>query len=110
MRVSSTRSCLSNLLAFEEAVTRMIDESHTVDVIYLDFAKAFDSVNHRFLFSFGLGDVVVSWIEAYFSGRVSGHSNAQRCSTGLRDRPTPVSTFRKRPLRCPRNNDVALCG
>ncbi len=30
-------------------MTRMIDEGHTVDVIYLDFAKAFDSVNHRFL-------------------------------------------------------------
>ncbi len=43
------RSCLSNLLVFEEAVTRMMDEGHTVDVIYLDFAKAFDSVNHRFL-------------------------------------------------------------
>ncbi len=38
-------------------------------------AKAFDSVNHRFLFakmkSFGLGDVVVRLIEAYISGRVS---------------------------------------
>ncbi len=39
-----------------------------------------------------------------------GHSNAQRCSAGLRDRPTPVSPFRERPPRCPRNNDVALCG
>ncbi len=39
-------SCLSNLLAFEEAVTRMMDEGHTVFLIYLDFAKAFDSVSH----------------------------------------------------------------
>ncbi len=42
---------------------RMIDDGHTVDVIYLDVAKAFDSVNHRFplakMKSFGLGDVVV---------------------------------------------------
>ncbi len=69
------RSCLSYLLVFEEAVTRMIDEGHTVDVIYLDFAKAFESVIHRFLLanmkSFGLGDVIVRWIEAYLSGRVS---------------------------------------
>ncbi len=69
------RSCHSNLLVFEEAVTRMMDEGHTVDVIYLDFAKAFDSANHRFLLakmkSFGLGDVVVRWIEAHLSGRVS---------------------------------------
>ncbi len=56
-------------------MTRMMDEGHTVDVIYLDFAKAPDSVNHRFLLakikSFGLGDVIVRWIEACLSGRVS---------------------------------------
>ncbi len=53
----------------------MIYEGHTVDVIYLDVAKVFDSVNHRFLLakikSFGLGDMVLRWIEAYLSGRVS---------------------------------------
>ncbi len=57
------RSCLSNLLVFEGAVTRLIDEGHTVDIIYLHFAKVFDSVNHRFLLakmkSFCFGDVVV---------------------------------------------------
>ncbi len=56
-------------------MTRMMDEGHTVAVIYLDFAKAFDSVNHRFLLakmkSFGLGDVTVRWIETHLSGRVS---------------------------------------
>ncbi len=60
---------------FEEAATRTRDEGHTVDVVYLDFAKAFDSVNHRFLLakmkSFGLDDVVVRWIEAFLSGRAS---------------------------------------
>ncbi len=43
------RSCLSNLLVFGEAVPRMMDEGHTIYIIYFDFAKAFDSVNHRFL-------------------------------------------------------------
>ncbi len=68
------RPCPSNLLVFEEAVTPIMDESHTVDVIYFDLAKTFDSVNHRFLLakmkSFGLGDVVVRLIEAYNYGRV----------------------------------------
>ncbi len=53
----------------------MVDEGHTVDVIYLDFDMAFDSVNHRFLLAkrkpFGVGDAIVQWIEAYLSGRVS---------------------------------------
>ncbi len=78
-------------------MTRMIDEGHTVDVIYLDFTKAFDSVNHRFLLakmkSFGLGDVVVRWIEAYLSGRVSRvhvggeHSGAFQCTVVSRRAP-----------------------
>ncbi len=53
----------------------MMDEGQKVDVIYLNFAKAFISVNHRFLLvkmmPFGLGDAIVQWIEAYLSGRVS---------------------------------------
>ncbi len=52
-----------------------MDEGHAVNVIYLDFAKAVDSVNHRFLLakmkSFGLGDVSVRWIEANLSFRIS---------------------------------------
>ncbi len=53
-------SCLSYMLAFEEAVTRMMDEGP------LDFAKPFVSVNHRFLLAKtkSFGDVVVPWIEA----------------------------------------------
>ncbi len=46
----------------------MMDEGQAVDVVYCDFFKAFDSVNHRFLLlklkSFDVGDVVVLWIEA----------------------------------------------
>ncbi len=108
----------------ERPVTRMIDEGHAADVIYLDFAKAFDSVNHRFLLakmkSFGLGDVVVRWIETYLSGRVSRvhvggeHSGAipmhRGVPQGFLKGPTPISLFRERPPRCPRNKDVALCG
>ncbi len=40
------RFCLSNLQ--EERVTRLMDEGHTVDLVYFDFAKAFDSVSLRF--------------------------------------------------------------
>ncbi len=41
--------CLSKLILQEERVIRLMDEGHTVDLVYLDFAKAFDSVDHRFL-------------------------------------------------------------
>ncbi len=43
------QSTLTNLLPAEETVTRWLDEGDTVDIVYLDFAKAFDSVSHRLL-------------------------------------------------------------
>ncbi len=56
-------------------MTRMLDEGHTVDVIYLDFAKDFDSATHRFhlgkMKPFCLVDSDVRWLGAYHSGRAS---------------------------------------
>eukprot|EP00061_Rhincodon_typus_P008249 g30695.t1 len=40
------RSCLTNLIEFFEEVTKMIDDSRAVDVVYMDFSKAFDKVHH----------------------------------------------------------------
>ena len=41
------RSCLTNLLAYLESVTKHVDSGIPVDTVYLDFAKAFDKVPHR---------------------------------------------------------------
>ena len=41
------RYCLTNLLQFLKTVTHYIDKGYSVDVIYLDFQKAFDKVPHR---------------------------------------------------------------
>ena len=40
----SGKSCLSNLLDFFEVVTKMLEQGEAVDLIYLDFVKAFDKV------------------------------------------------------------------
>ena len=40
----SGRSCLTNLLEYLEALTKWVDSGESVDVVYLDFAKAFDKV------------------------------------------------------------------
>ena len=40
------RSCLTNLLEFMELVEEQLDKGEMVDVIYLDFQKAFDKVSH----------------------------------------------------------------
>ena len=41
------RPCLTNLLYFFEEITKWVDEGSPVDVIYLDFQKAFDKVPHQ---------------------------------------------------------------
>ena len=41
------KSCLTNLLCFIEEITKWVDDGSPVDVIYLDFQKAFDEVPHK---------------------------------------------------------------
>ena len=41
------KSCLTNLLCFLEEITKWVDDGSPVDVIYLDFQKAFDKVPHQ---------------------------------------------------------------
>ena len=41
------RSCVSQLLEVIEDFTLMLDNSDTIDVVYLDYKKAFDSVPHE---------------------------------------------------------------
>ena len=70
----SRRSCLSNLLVAEELITSLMESKTSVDVIYMDFQKAFDSVNHRYLnhklSSLGINPSVVTWINSFLSNRV----------------------------------------
>ena len=42
----SGKSCLTNLLETMEDITKWCDMGIPVDEVFLDFAKAFDTVNH----------------------------------------------------------------
>ena len=41
------RSCSTNLVAFCDVITSLVDGERLVDVVYLDFSKAFDIVSHN---------------------------------------------------------------
>ena len=67
------RSCLTNLLDFMEHISKWAGDGSPVDVIYLDFQKAFDKVPHQRLLiklkSHGMGESVVNWVRDWLSGR-----------------------------------------
>ena len=56
-----------------EEVTEAIDRGEEVDVIYLDFAKAFDKVPHKRLLSklkgYGIKGKIYDWIKDFLSNR-----------------------------------------
>ncbi len=42
-QVTLRRSCFTNLMLAEELVSGITDQDESVDVVYLDFSKLFDS-------------------------------------------------------------------
>ena len=56
------RSCATNLLHTLEKWTTALDTGRPVDAVYLDFAKAFDSVPHQRLIANGIKSKVLNWI------------------------------------------------
>ena len=67
------RSCLTNLLDFFETVYEKLDRDRAVDIIYLDFAKAFDKVPHLRLSSkleaCGIEGNIHRWIKNWLFDR-----------------------------------------
>ncbi|CAM4569362.1 unnamed protein product [Caretta caretta] len=67
------RSCLTNLIAFYDEITGSVDEGKAVDVLFLDFSKAFDTVSHSILVSklrkYGLDECTIRWVESWLDCR-----------------------------------------
>ena len=61
------RSCMTQLLSHIEHIYSSLNSGDEVDVIYLDFAKAFDKVDHNVLLAklerYGIGGRVLKWIK-----------------------------------------------
>jgi len=66
------KSCSTNMIAFYDGTTSSVDEGRAVDVVYLDFSEAFDTVSHNIytgkLRKCGLDEWTVRWIENWLNG------------------------------------------
>ena len=67
------RSCVTQLLTVMEAWSEMLDGGSPIDVVYLDFKKAFDSVPHQRLLAkleaYGLTGPIKTWITDFLKER-----------------------------------------
>ena len=67
------RSCLSNLLTFYNDLFFAHDITRSLDIVFLDFQKAFDKVTHKKLMfkvkQLGIDGNVYNWIENWLSDR-----------------------------------------
>ena len=89
----SGRSCLSQLLEQYDLILNILDEDANADVVYLDFSKAFDKVDHTIVLQkikkLGITGRIHHWLKSFLTERkqtvlVNGvKSNPQRVKSGV---------------------------
>jgi len=66
------RSCLTNLISFSDKITHLVGEGKAVDVVSLDFSKAFDTISHSNLLeklaTCGLESYTDPWVQNWLVG------------------------------------------
>ena len=87
------RSCTTQLLEVLDVWSRIFEDGDNIDVIYLDFAKAFDTVPHRRLLKmldgYGIQGKIWIWLHEYLDNRkqcvvVNGQkSNYEEVASGI---------------------------
>ena len=69
------KSCLSQLLEHHDKILRMLEENANVDVIYTDFKKAYEKVDHKKLLEkmekkYGITGKLKNWLTDFLTNRV----------------------------------------
>ena len=69
----SGRSCLTQMLSHFDDVLLGLTNNKDTDAIYLDYAKAFDKVDHRLLLAklhrYGFSSQMISWVKSFLTNR-----------------------------------------
>ena len=79
------RSCVTQLVLSHHHWYKALDDELQVDVVFMDFAKAFDRVSNDILLqklcNFGISDALLNWCKDYLTNReqrvvIAGKSSA----------------------------------
>ena len=69
----ASHSTVDQLILTYNDITRMLDDGRIVDLVFFDFTKAFDLVNHHILFaklrSLGITGNILNWICSFLTNR-----------------------------------------
>ena len=85
----SGRSCLSQLLEHIDTLLNILQDGSNADVIYLDFAKAFDKVDFHIVLhkisKLGISGKIYRWIESFLT-----HRHQSVIVNGIKSDPQPM--------------------
>ena len=79
------RSCTTQMIGFSDSLGISLNDNIQTDVIYLDFAKAFDSVNHDIILhklktQYGIDGILLKFIANYLKDRGQCVTIGGKCS------------------------------
>uniref|UniRef100_A0A8C3I187 Reverse transcriptase domain-containing protein n=1 Tax=Chrysemys picta bellii TaxID=8478 RepID=A0A8C3I187_CHRPI len=83
------KSCQTNLIAFFDRITSLVDKGEAVDVVYLDFSKAFDTVSYDILINklgkYNLDDATIRWVHNWLDNHTQRivMNGSQSCWKGI---------------------------
>ena len=88
------RSCTTQMISFIDDISYSMNLRKDVDVVYFDFAKAFDSVNHNIIlqklkYMYNINGLMLNFVRAYLKGRTQrvvvggAHSNTLSVNSGV---------------------------
>ena len=67
------KSCITQLLEILEEITDALDQGYDIDIIYVDYTKAFDKIQHnrllKKLWGYGIRGKIHAWVKEFLSNR-----------------------------------------